>query len=52
MLRNAVQAHGRKWIEIVERYFPDRTPIATRSRYKQLLQHTKRIQNAEERAQN
>ncbi|OCL02962.1 hypothetical protein AOQ84DRAFT_368788 [Glonium stellatum] len=33
MLKRAVVAHGRKWIEIVERYFPDRTPIATRQRW-------------------
>ncbi|KAI1361959.1 Homeodomain-like protein [Xylaria arbuscula] len=32
MLQNAVQAHGRKWTEIVGRYFPDRTPIAARNR--------------------
>lgn len=32
ILRNAVRAHGRRWIEIVERYFPNRTPIATRNR--------------------
>ena len=25
--------HGRKWTEIVERYFPTRTPIAARNRY-------------------
>lgn len=32
ILKNAVRAHGRKWIEVVERYFPDRTPIATMKR--------------------
>lgn len=32
MLKHAVRAHGRRWIEIVERYFPDRTPIATKNR--------------------
>lgn len=36
MLRNAVRAHGRRWIELVERYFPNRTPIATRNRYNHL----------------
>ncbi|KAF9888979.1 hypothetical protein FE257_008149 [Aspergillus nanangensis] len=30
------RAHGRRWTEIVERYFPDRTPIATRNRYDHL----------------
>ncbi|KAJ5957959.1 uncharacterized protein N7479_005109 [Penicillium vulpinum] len=32
MLRKAVYTHGRRWIEIVERYFPHRTPNTTRSR--------------------
>lgn len=32
ILKNAVRAHGRKWIEVVERYLPDRTPIATMKR--------------------
>ncbi|KAJ5497968.1 hypothetical protein N7453_007019 [Penicillium expansum] len=32
ILRKAVYAHGRRWIEIVERYFPHRRPNATRSR--------------------
>lgn len=32
MLKRAVLAHGRRWIEIVERYFPDRTPIGTKNR--------------------
>lgn len=31
-LRNAVRAHGRAWIEIVERYFPERTPTCGRNR--------------------
>ncbi|OQD95992.1 hypothetical protein PENVUL_c099G03252, partial [Penicillium vulpinum] len=31
MLRKAVYTHGRRWIEIVERYFPHRTPNTTRS---------------------
>ena len=31
-LRNAVRAHGRAWIEIVERYFPERTPTCVRNR--------------------
>lgn len=50
MLRNAVRAHGRRWTEIVERYFGHRTPIATRNRYLQAypqsLDHsTKKISN-------
>ncbi|PQE19442.1 Transcriptional activator Myb protein [Rutstroemia sp. NJR-2017a BBW] len=31
-LRLAVQMHGRKWTEIVERYFYNRTPIAAKNR--------------------
>ncbi|PVH94490.1 hypothetical protein DM02DRAFT_539343, partial [Periconia macrospinosa] len=32
MLRKAVQAHNRQWTEIVERYFPERTPISAKNR--------------------
>ncbi|KAH7357208.1 hypothetical protein BKA65DRAFT_534915 [Rhexocercosporidium sp. MPI-PUGE-AT-0058] len=32
LMENAVRAHGRKWTEIVERYFPERTPIGAKSR--------------------
>lgn len=32
-LRNAVAMHGRKWTEIVERYFFNRTPLAAKNRY-------------------
>lgn len=31
-LKEAVQLYGRKWTEIVERYFPNRTPIAAKNR--------------------
>ncbi|KAL8736134.1 MAG: hypothetical protein Q9181_002524 [Wetmoreana brouardii] len=41
-LKNAVKAHGRRWTEIVERYLPDRTPIATRNRYNQCLRRDQR----------
>ena len=42
-LKNAVRAHGRCWIEIVERYFPNRTPIAARNKYVGTLQSDSRI---------
>ena len=32
MLKKAVRAHGRAWVEIVERYFPKRTPFCVRNR--------------------
>ena len=32
MLKHAVRAHGRAWVEIVERYFPERTPLCVRNR--------------------
>ncbi|RMZ82562.1 hypothetical protein DV738_g1479, partial [Chaetothyriales sp. CBS 135597] len=35
VLKEAVQLYGRRWTEIVERYFPDRTPIAAKNRYAQ-----------------
>jgi len=34
-LLTAVQMHGRKWTEIVERYFYNKTPIAAKNRYDQ-----------------
>ena len=30
-----MQVYGRRWTEIVERFFPDRTPIAAKNRYTQ-----------------
>ena len=33
VLREAVQTYGRRWTEIVERYFPNRTPIAAKKRF-------------------
>jgi hypothetical protein len=39
VLRKAVQAHSRQWIEIVERYFPERTPIQAKNRYFTLSPH-------------
>lgn len=32
MLEHAVRAHGRAWLEIVERYFPERTQLCVRNR--------------------
>lgn len=32
ILLKAVQLHGKSWIEIAERYFPDRTPLGVRNR--------------------
>lgn len=33
VLKEAVDTYGRKWTEIVERFFPNRTPISARNRY-------------------
>ncbi|KAK2867932.1 hypothetical protein FQN49_003331 [Arthroderma sp. PD_2] len=35
ILREAVEIYGRRWTEIVDRYFPNRTPIAAKNRYTQ-----------------
>ncbi|KAK4212143.1 Homeodomain-like protein [Rhypophila decipiens] len=35
VLENAVRIYGRNWTEIVERFFPERTPISAKNRYKQ-----------------
>lgn len=32
ILNEAVQTYGKRWTEIVERYFPNRSPIAARQR--------------------
>lgn len=37
ILKEAVETYGRKWTEIVERFFPTRTPISARNRFAQLL---------------
>ncbi|PYH40872.1 uncharacterized protein BP01DRAFT_307252, partial [Aspergillus saccharolyticus JOP 1030-1] len=33
ILHHAVQEYGYRWTEIVDRYFPDRTPIMAKNRY-------------------
>ncbi|KAF2135278.1 uncharacterized protein K452DRAFT_293346 [Aplosporella prunicola CBS 121167] len=38
MLDEAVALYGNKWTEIVQRFFPDRTPLAAKSRHKQRFQ--------------
>ena len=42
-LRNAVRAHGRAWIEITERYFPERTPTCVRNRLARVPCHRKYV---------
>lgn len=32
-MREAVEIYGRRWTEIVDRYFPNRTPIAAKNRF-------------------
>ncbi|KAK2750650.1 hypothetical protein FQN57_002721 [Myotisia sp. PD_48] len=41
ILREAVQIYGRRWTEIVDRYFPNRTPIAAKNRYTQRFGNNK-----------
>ncbi|KAI9863714.1 MAG: hypothetical protein M1813_003737 [Trichoglossum hirsutum] len=39
-LKQAVDVYGRRWTEIVERHFPNRTPIAAKNRYTQRFLRT------------